>query len=374
MVSPELLQQLLAWKTEDEGGLILSIYIDRRTGTGYWNAEDLAPLVKGLVKDLQDETGGPALERATQAALAALAAASPSERSLAAFAEPGGRVRTLEWNVPVSSQARWSGAPYLLPLLETLGGHERYGIALADRHRGRLFTMFLGTIQEDHDAVNPEPVQKVASTGSDQARTTNLQQRADEHAHAHLKHVASILESMAREKRFDRLILGGPTAPVNRLRELLSPKLVAVLAGVVHVPVDASKGEILAAAREIERRTADVRNETDVLELETASAKRGKAAAGLGGALEALREGRIRRLLYADGLSLRGRRCSQCGSLFDETPRHCGYCRGATRPVDDLLNEMAGRVAGSGGTIEAIAPPAADRLRRLGGLGAFLRF
>ncbi len=160
MVSPEVMQQLLAWKTEDEGGPILSLYIDRRTGTGYWNAEDLAPLVKGLVKDLEDETGGAALEQATQAALAALAAASPSERSLAAFAEPGGRVRTLEWNVPVSSQARWSGAPYLLPLLETLGGHERYGIALADRHKGRLFTMFLGTIQENTTRSTPSPCRK----------------------------------------------------------------------------------------------------------------------------------------------------------------------------------------------------------------------
>jgi hypothetical protein len=71
---------------------------------------------------------------------------------------------------------------------------------------------------------------------------------------------------------------------------------------------------------------------------------------------------------------LRGRRCGSCGSLFEENARRCGYCRGATRPVDDLLNEMAGRVAETGGRVEAVAPPAADRLRRLGGLGAFLRF
>ena len=376
MVSTQDLQELLTWKPEGEAP-ILSLYVDRKTGTGFWNAKDLAPLVKGLIKDVAGENGvasDPALEEALNVVLAAIAGGIWTERSIAVFAEPGGRVKTLEWNLAVASQARWGESPYLLPLLEALGGQERWAVVLVDRARARLFTLALGEIEEEFAAFNPEDVRHVASTGSDQARTMNLQRRADEHAHLHFKHVTAILDDMVREERFDRLTIGGPTEPAGRLRELLSPRLAAGFSGFLHVPVEAAKEEVLAAALEVTGRAAEERIDADVRELETASAKKERAAAGLDGTLEALREGRIRRLLYAEGLALRGRRCASCGSLFDHTAKRCLYCRGATSPVDDLLNEIAGRVAKSGGRVESVGLAGGQRLRELGGVGAFLRF
>ena len=40
----------------------------------------------------------------------------------------------------------------------------------------------------------------------------------------------------------------------------------------------------------------------------------------------------------------------------------------------DLLNEIAGRVAKSGGRVESVGLAGGQRLRELGGVGAFLRF
>jgi peptide chain release factor subunit 1 len=373
MFSIQDLQELLAWRMEDDAP-ILSVYIDRRTGTGFFNGEDLAPLVKGLLKDVPEENrSAAALDDASQVVLAALAGGIWNERSVAVFANPRGRVKTLEWNLPVASQARWGESPYLLPLLDVVGEKERWGVVLVDRARARLFTVASGRIEEELSAFNPERVQRADATGRDQALNMNLQRKADEHAHLHFKHVAAILDEMSRE-RFGRWMLGGPTESVGGLREALSARLAGELAGVLHVPVEASKEEVLAAALELASRLEEGRSDDEVRALETASAKKEKAAAGLEGTLDALREGRIRRLLYADGLALRGRRCARCGSLFDEKATRCRFCRGSTSPVDDLLNEMAGRVAKEGGRVESVGSAGARRLRRLGGVGAFLRF
>ena len=375
MFSSQDLQELLSWRTEDDAP-ILSAYIDRRTGTGFWNAEDLAPLVKGLLKDVPDAAprSPSALEDATQVALAALAGGVWSERSIAVFANPRGRVKTLEWNLPVASQARFGESPYLLPLLDVVDGKERWGVVLVDRTRARLFVVESGKIEEELSAFNPEWVRHTDATGRDQAMNRNLQRKAGEHAHLHFKHVAAIVDEMSREGRFGLWMLGGPKEATANLRDALTARLSEHVAGILHVPVEATKENVLVAALELGRQLEEGRTDAEVQALETASAKKEKAAAGLDGTLDALREGRIRRLLYADGLALRGRRCARCGSLFDETAKRCRYCQGTTAPVDDLLNEMAGVVAKEGGRVESVRSPGARRLRRLGGVGAFLRF
>ena len=374
MFSTQDLRELLAWSEGDAP--ILSVYVDRRTGTGFWNGEDLGPLVRGLVKDVPENRGGrrTALEEATQVVLAGLAGGIWTERSVAVFANAGGRLKTLEWNLPVASLARWAESPYLLPLLDAVGEKERWGVVLVDRARARLFTVASGTIEEELSAFNPERVRRADATGRDQARTMNLQRKADEHAHLHYKHVAAILDEMSRDGRFGRWMLGGPTESVGGLRDASSPRLAERLGGLVHVAVEAPKEEVLARALELAGELEHGRSDAEVRALETASAKKEKAAAGLDGTLEALHEGRIRRLLYAEGLALKGRRCARCGSLFDETAERCRYCRADTSPVHDLLNEMAGRVAKEGGGVESVGAAAARRLRELGGVGAFLRF
>jgi peptide chain release factor subunit 1 len=376
MITSRDLQDLRSWKAAD-GGQVLSLYVDRRTGTGFWNPADLAPLLKGLLKEVEpavDTAERGALASAAQNAIRAISEREFHDRSLVAFAQASGRVWTGELNLPVASMARWNCAPYLLPLLESVGERSRLGVCLVDRGRARLFTIFLGEIEEERDAFNPEPVKHVASTGADQARTMNLQRRADEHAHLHWKHVAAMLEAMVRESRFDRLMLGGSLDAANRLRELLSKRLAESIVGIVPLPVEAGKNDVLAAAMELERRVREERDRDEVAALETASAKQTRGAAGLDETLEALREGRVLTLLYAQGVALRGRRCGNCGSLFEEDAERCRYCERDTLPVEDLLEEMTRKVAESGGTIEPVGEAAAERLREMGGIGAFLRF
>ena len=56
-------------------------------------------------------------------------------------------------HVPVKTEVRWSEKPYLRPLLEIIDEHERYGVILTDRSQARLFSIFLGEIEEYHEAL-----------------------------------------------------------------------------------------------------------------------------------------------------------------------------------------------------------------------------
>jgi peptide subunit release factor 1 (eRF1) len=377
MISARDLDGLLAWKAS-EGQSILSLYLDRKTATGFWSAVDLTTVVKGLVKELEAsvvEAERDALNNALQKAVAAATEGTWSGRCLIVFSPSGGGASwSRDLNVPVAALARWGPTPYLRPLLEAIGEYERYGVVLTDKMRARLFTIFLGEIEEERDAFNPEMVKRFASTGSDQARTMNLQRRSEEHARRHWKHVAAMLDRMERERRFDRLILGGPPEDVSELRRLIPKRLASRIAGVVNLPVEASANDVRKGTLEIELQAQRSRQEESIQELETAAAKENRAAAGLPRTLEALREGRVWRLLYADRLSLPGGECNDCGSLLEGPVERCPYCNGTTHPIEDLVGRMAERTAESGGRIEPVNGVLAERLKKIGGIGAFLRF
>lgn len=376
MISSRDLETLLAWKPP-EGHSILSLYLDRKATRGVWNAAESVQLARSILKDLQekvDRKERPDFEAVSRATLSRLAAGSWSGRSLVAFSGSNGNSYwARELKVPLSSQARWGPTPYLRPLIEAVEEYERFGVVLTDKSRARLFTIFLGEIEEERDAFNPEPAKHVSSTGTDQIRT-DTQSRSNQHARWHLKHVAGMLDRMERQRRFDRLVLGGPAEDVSALRRLLPKRLASRIVGVVSLPIEASEADVLRETLGIERQAQRLRNEESVAELEAAAAKKDRAVAGLDATLEALQEGRVWKLLYVENLAFPGRECGECGSLLPASAARCLYCNAATRPAEDLIEKMAERVAESGGRVLPMGNTAGERLKKIGEIGAFLRF
>jgi peptide chain release factor subunit 1 len=375
MMSSRDLESLLAWKAP-QGHSILSLYLDRKAAQGLWSSADCRPVIKDILKDLEgrvSEEEREEFEAASQNVLSRLTSGPWSGRSLAAFSGPNGdSYWSRQLNVPVHSKAQWAPTPFVRPLLEAIEEYERYGAVLVDKMRARLFTVFLGEIEEERDAFNPEPVKHASSTGTDQIRT-DPQRRAEEHARRHLRHVAAMIDRLERARRFDRLILGGAPEAVHELRHLLSKRLVSRTVGLVHLSVEAPDSEVLRETLELERQTQRARQEERVEELTTAAAKADRAVLGLSATLDALRQQRIWKLVYAEDLAVRGRECA-CGGLFEESVTQCPLCEEEARPVEDLVEKMAERVADEGGRVEPVSNGAAERFREHGGIGAFLWF
>src|SRR5206468_4140564 len=72
-----------------------------------------------------------------------------------------------EIKASVRNSARWNDTPYILPLLEILDEYERYGVVLVDKAHARLFTVFIGEIEEHEDALATASVRRTKTTGTD---------------------------------------------------------------------------------------------------------------------------------------------------------------------------------------------------------------
>jgi peptide chain release factor subunit 1 len=281
---------------------------------------------------------------------------------------------TREIKAPVRNQARWSDTAYIAPLLEILDEYERYGVILVDKAHARLFSVYIGEIEEHFDALAPAPVRLIRTTGTDHILSERrFQSKAEMHVHWHLKHIAELLDKLVDQYGFDRLLLGGPVEATTALQQLLSKRVRSRVVERLSLPIKASVAEVLDAALGVERHVERQMEEQIVEELIIGDAHH-PSELGLEPTVDALCQERVWRLIYADSFHPRGGRCVNCTMLFARTEGSCDYCGAAIKPVDDLLEQMIQRVLEQDGKIEEVTGDAALRLRQVGSIGAVLRF
>jgi peptide subunit release factor 1 (eRF1) len=269
----------------------------------------------------------------------------------------------------------WRDTPYLRPLIEILDEHERYGVVLTDREHARLFTVVLGEIEEHLEAFAERDVTHIKTSGTDHIRSQmHIQRKADEHARAHLKHVAEFTSRLSNLHAFDRLILAGTIEVTTELYGLLPKFLRTRLAGKLSLPVTTNEAEVLEASLKIEEEIERKREVELVEELITASKKQQQAVRGLDETLLALQEWRVWQLIYADDFETRGGQCTNCGALLAKDTEGCRYCGKPVRVVEDLIELAAARVIEMQGKVEQVRGAAARRLKEAGSVGALLRY
>ncbi len=273
------------------------------------------------------------------------------------------------------NDAHWTATPHVRPLLEALDEFERYGVVLADRAHSRLFTVFMGEIEEHVEAFASLGVHHTKTTGTDHLWSqSHFQRKADTHARGHLKRVAELMADFWEAHHFDRLVLAGSPEATAELRRLLPKRLQSRVVATLHLNVDAAGSQVLEETQKAQIQV-ERREEARLLEdLITIAAKNDRAVIGLEATLRAVREGRVWRLVYLDALVLRGRRCPACSALYAENETACAFCGGPLGPVEDLVEAMAERAAEEGARVELVRGEAAERLRSVGGVGAYLRY
>ena len=280
----------------------------------------------------------------------------------------------IDLNVRVRSVARWNETPYVRPLVELLDEYERYCVALADRERARLFTIYLGEIEEHRETEASADVRHIKSSGLDHLRSQmNIERKADEHAHRHFKHVVEWLSWLVRKYEFDRLILAGTNEATSHISALLPTRLQPRVVRRMNMPINVSDAYVLEETLKVEQEVEREREVTLVRELlEAAGTERGVVK--LGATLRAIDEWRVMQLVYADGFAPPGGQCVNCGALYAEKKDACDYCGRAVREVGDLIDRANARVLEMSGKVEQVFGDAATRLRGEGSIGALLRW
>ena len=347
MISRQDLKALLSQKLNN-GDKVLSVYLDVDQGRAVNLNRGFEAAFKSLVQSVEkglENSEKKTFQEAARRAGAFLADYQPSGKSVVYFGDSRG---DFAWHrslgVSLANRVNYQTRPFVRPLIEARDEFERYGVVLTDRARARLFTVFLGSIEEKHEAFAEAEVRKFDASGSDQMRSQmNFQRKADEHARWHLKHVAEIIDRLSVAERFDRLVLAGTTEAVGELKGLLPDRLRRLVVGTVSLAIDAGDAQILEETIRLLERVERESENAIVADLLTAAAKNHQAVLGFEETLQALREGRIRRLVYGGEPEVGGGRCPSCDQLFRGT-EVCPNCQTDLHSLDDLLEVLVARV------------------------------
>lgn len=371
MISTTDVQALVTF----DGGehLVLSVYLNlepvRQVRRSYRAAfEDLAKRLEPQM----DARGREALDREAERVRGYLEAEPPEGKGLALFSCTPRRLwLPLHLPVAVADAAYLGRRPYLAPLLNVLDEYERYAVALIDKEKARLFTVYLGEIEEERQWADWVPGHHDEG-GWSQA---NYQRHHEAHVYRHLQRVSDELSALLRRRPFDRLVLAGPEEAVGELRRRLPRPLRRRLVGTFPGEIFASEAEILERTLEIERGVERAEEESLVAAVAEAAASHGLAALGVAETLGAVQRGQVHKLVVADGLRVAGSECPACGRVAPDRPASCPICAAIPAPLDDVVERAIERTLEEGGTVEVVHGPPAERLRAKGdGLGAVLRF
>jgi peptide subunit release factor 1 (eRF1) len=299
----------------------------------------------------------------------------PEGRSVVLFSDDA---RDFWWarQLPISipNIARFGREPYVRSLMETLDEYERYGVVLVDKQRARLFSVYLGGIEEHQEMMSDVPG-KVDTTTRDAMRSQmKIQRHHDQHVVWHVKEVADRLARLSERYRFDRLIIGGPEKAVTEFLHVLPKRLRNRVVDTMSLNINVDERTVLAATRKIEERVEREHELRLVEELITAAHKGDRATTGLSETLRAVSEGRVWRLLYSNDFSPEGYECRQCRALFSQPREQCPLCKGELEPAPNLVNRVIDRVIDQEGRAEGVRGEAAERLAQAGHIGALLRF
>jgi peptide subunit release factor 1 (eRF1) len=371
MLGREDLERLEA--LDGRGTHILSVYLDLDPARQLRRTYQIA--FEDLVKEVRESLTAPArgeLSREVAKVTAWLENEKPRGVGLALFSSAPLRLWQAHFlAVRVQDHLAFEPRADVAPLLRIADDFERYAVALCDKQKARLFTVFMGEIEESESFRDFAPP-KTARGGISHA---NYERHREAHVHRHLDRIAHALAELARRRAFDRLILGGTEEAASELRRMLPRALERRVVAVLRVPLEASPKEVLEKTLEVEGGVEREFEARLVERLIESARSGGRASCGIEPTLAALWAGEIQTLVSADGVQMAGSECESCGRLCRGSPASCPTCGGALRALHDLFHRAMGLALEQSARGEVVRGDAARRLVEAGeGLGALLRF
>ncbi len=345
-------------RLDSRGALVLSAYLDLDPERHARRTYRIA--FEDLTRELREKLAKPgraALEREAERVTQWLETQKPQGKGLALFASAPRQLWQAHWlAVRVPDHAAFEPLPDLAPLLDALDEYERYAVALADREHARLFTVFMGEIEEGDELED------------------SLVRRDDAHV-LHLQRVARRLAELSRRRHFDRLILAGPEEAAHELRRRLPRALASRLVAVTPLAMDASAKEILEKTLAVERLAERDFEQRLLDELIEQSGPAGRAIHGISPTLAALWAREVHTLVAAERTHVEGSECPSCGRLEKGAVERCPACGEKMEPMHDLFHRALTEALRQSAKVDVVHGEAARRLIEVGqGLGALLRF
>jgi peptide subunit release factor 1 (eRF1) len=279
------------------------------------------------------------------------------------------------FDVPFENHARWDHEFFLQPMAAAIDEFDRFGVLLVDHANWRVFSVFLGAVQEHVSrGFDPKKVRHIKTVGTDHlGSASHVQRKADEQIRLNLRRAIQAVDSLVQTQQIQSLIIAGTSEVVTELREMLPKRLALRVIGTVDIAIDASADDLLPAVTAVAERHERETERQTVNEVLTAAAKKQKAVTGLTRTLNAVNQSRVWQLIYSDGLSEPGFECRQCAALFSADRPSCLYCGGPIERLHDVIGRAVEHAVRQGARIERVSGDASSALKVSGGIAAFLK-
>lgn len=369
MISRSKIDELLNFKSDEH--MMISFYL----GLGQHGTRHKASTIEAkdiIKKAISDVNPNPALRQELEADAKRILDYLSTDfagnaRGIAVFAcSQAGIWQVYRLPITVPNRCLVSHVAYLLPMLKIVDESKRYCIAVIDKQKARIFTVYLGEITERSDILDVVPGWHKQG-GWAQAR---FQRHIDDHIYRHLKHVADTLFEFYKREGFGHLIIGGHLETRLRFYNMLHSYLQRALRGYISVDVSANPTEITQAAMPIIDETEKEKSE-EIVESILHPAPTRPAVKGLATTLEALSEGRVHTLVLVEDSRIPGFACKRCDMVLASS-KQCPGCSGEMVETDDVSEHLVRMALEQDSEVFYVRP--GFGLETLGGVGAILRW
>lgn len=277
-------------------------------------------------------------------------------KTLVFFADEEKIRRIFALPVGIVSRAVVENRAYVQPLSLLLDELPRYGVIAVDRVRARFFTMYLGVVEEQtdffEDIVHKQIKTPRASWKGLAAK--RMIRHIEEDLKFHLKNTAEKAARFFREKKIEKIVVGGHDDVIAKFLKVLPPEFKKRVIGSFRLQtttdsLNVVKNKSLKVLEENERM-----EESALLKgLLRRSGPGAKAVLGLEKVLRALEEKRIVTLFIDGDWTATGYICPKDEAL-GLSPARCFFCGGEVESTNFFINKIIEKAIVSGAQVKHI--------------------
>lgn len=270
-------------------------------------------------------------------------------------------------NKSVANLVRTENNLHLKPLFELFDEYERYCLVVLDKEKAKLFSIYLGEIEDMSEIFNNYMGKHAKGGWSQQGNQGNL----DNQHRQHLNEVAETTFDLFKKYKFDRLILAGSKEILPEFEKILPQELKDRFVGDFYTELFANNEHFLEQSLEMEEEVERKKEKEQVKLLLENLGDGNKAISGLDEVLQASFDKKIMKLIVKEGLQKPGYVCVSCDKLIYKKD-DCSQCENSKQEVEDVIDELVQQVVNQGGEVEFVRD--SQELEKLGNVGALLRY
>lgn len=244
------------------------------------------------------------------------------------------------FSLPVSfpSTAAIKHEPEVGILKAVADQYHRYCAVIVDRRKARIFSVYMGKIEESLGVFEDNVPDKVRVGEWASLRQKRIEKHIEDHVMRHLKITAKKTLIFFKARSFDHLLIGGAKEIIPQFHQVLHPYLRERTAGRFIADPDTSLNKILEKSLVCEREV-DKKLEAELIErLENRESPVQTGVLGVEKTLDALMRGQVYQLVIPENLTIKGKVCEE-KHYISTAHDVCPLCGRRLAESDDILKE-----------------------------------